>query len=52
MSHWLAMGAYGWFVWPSYGIFALVVGVNWYTARKAHREALSRARRRIERETT
>lgn len=49
MSEWLAMGGYGAYVWPSYGIFLAVVIVNAWTARKAHREARRAARRRLER---
>ena len=51
MSEWLAMGGYGAYVWPSYGIFLAVVVVNAWYARRAHREARRAARRRIERVT-
>ena len=49
MSEWLAMSGYGAYVWPSYGIFLLVVVVNAWSARRAHRDARRAARRRIER---
>lgn len=49
MIDWLAMGGYGAYVWPSYGIFlAVVIGSAW-AARRAHREARRAARRRLER---
>ncbi len=49
MSEWLAMGGYGAYVWPSYGIFLAVVIGNAWAARAAHRQARRAAQRRLER---
>ncbi|HTP38172.1 MAG TPA: heme exporter protein CcmD [Steroidobacteraceae bacterium] len=47
MSHWLQMGGYARFLWPSYGITFLVVALNIWWARRSAREARALARRRI-----
>lgn len=49
MTEWLAMGGYGAYVWPSYGIFLLIIAVNIVSARRLHRAAKRAARRRFER---
>lgn len=51
MAQWLSMGGYGWYVWSSYGIFGVILAVNWYAARKAHRQALRKVARYLERRT-
>jgi heme exporter protein CcmD len=43
----LEMGGYAVYVWPSYALTALVVGLNIYWARRSLREARSEARRRL-----
>lgn len=47
MSHFLDMGGYAAFVWPSYGITLLVVGLNIYWARHRLAQAREEARRRV-----
>jgi heme exporter protein CcmD len=47
MQEFLAMGGYGGFVWPSYGLAALVFGWNIWSARSAHGHARLQAERRI-----
>ena len=46
MMHWLAMGGYGQFVWPSYAATAVAIVLNIYFARRAFADALREARRR------
>lgn len=40
MAEFLAMGGYGAYVWSSYAIAALVLGINALLARRAERAAL------------
>ena len=44
LSHWLAMGGYAAYVWPAYGVAAVVIGglalVSILSARSARRELL------------
>jgi heme exporter protein CcmD len=40
------MGGYGGFVWPAYGLTALVLVLNWWAARRREAEEQSSARRR------
>ena len=47
MIHWLAMGGYWPYIWPSYALTLLVVWLNIRAARRSHREALRDARRRL-----
>jgi len=47
MIHWLAMGGYWPYIWPSYALTLLVVWLNISAARRSHREALRDARRRL-----
>ena len=42
-----AMGGYAAYVWPSYGFTAIVFAWMIASARKAHRDALAAARRRL-----
>jgi heme exporter protein D len=48
MAHFLAMGGYAVYVWPCYGLTALVVGLNIAAARRSLRLAQREARRRIQ----
>ena len=43
----LEMGGFAVYVWPSYALTALVVGLNIYWARRSLREAQAEARRRL-----
>jgi heme exporter protein CcmD len=45
--HWLCMGGYAPYVWPSYGITLLVVVLNIYWAFASARRAREEARRRL-----
>jgi len=47
MTEFLHMGGYAAFVWPSYGIVAVIVALNIFSARRALVEAKAAARRRI-----
>jgi len=47
MTHFLQMGGYAAFVWPSYALAAAVVVLNIYLARRSLREAQMETRRRI-----
>ena len=44
----LQMGGYAEYVWPAYGLTALVLLWNWWSARRSETEAQAAARRRIE----
>jgi heme exporter protein CcmD len=46
--HWLCMGGYAAYVWPSYGITLLVVVLNIYWAFGAARRAREEALRRLQ----
>jgi len=46
MLHWLAMGGYWPFVWPSYLIALFAIVLNIVLARRAFRRARDDARRR------
>ena len=48
LSHFLHMGGYAWYVWPSYLLAALVVQINVMAARRSLRQAQRAARRRLE----
>jgi len=48
MMHWLSMGGYWPFVWPSYLLTLGVVVLNIFLARRSLREARSDARRRLQ----
>jgi len=45
--HWLNMGGYWPFLWPSYALTLLVVVLNIYFARKSLAEARADVRRRL-----
>jgi heme exporter protein CcmD len=47
MSEFLAMGGYANFVWPSYAITTLAFVASIWQARRAHRNAVEAARRRL-----
>jgi len=47
MLQFLQMGGYAVFVWPSYALTAVVVGLNIYWARRSLRDAQTETRRRI-----
>ena len=48
MMHWLNMGGYWPFVWPSYLLTFAAMALNVYLARRAFAAALSEARRRAQ----
>ncbi len=50
MAEFLQMGGYAQFVWPSYGIAAVVLWLNWYLPRKHHQRELRLLRRRRNKE--
>ena len=47
VSQFLAMGGYAAYVWPCYGLAALVIGLNILSARRSLRQARQAARRRV-----
>ena len=47
MLQFLQMGGYALYVWPSYALAALAVGLNIYWARRSLRSAQSESRRRL-----
>jgi heme exporter protein CcmD len=47
MLKFLQMGGYALYVWPSYALTALVVGLNIYWARRSLRDARIETRRRL-----
>lgn len=48
MMHWLNMGGYWPFVWPSYLLTLLVIVLNIYSARRSLRLAQLETRRRAQ----
>ena len=46
MSEFFHMGGYAMYVWPSYGLAAIVLWLNWYLPREAHKQALRQLKRR------
>lgn len=46
MAVFFHMGGYAMFVWPSYGLVALVLWLNWYLPRKQHERELRQLKRR------
>jgi heme exporter protein D len=44
----LKMGGYAQYVWPAYGLTALVLLWNWWSARRSETDAQAAARRRLE----
>jgi heme exporter protein CcmD len=47
MLKFLEMGGYAAYVWPSYALTALVVGLNIYWALRSLRDARTETRRRL-----
>ena len=50
MIEFFQMGGYAVFVWPSYGMAALVLWLNWYLPRKQHDKELRLLKRRVKAE--
>ena len=48
LQKFLEMGGYAEYVWPAYGLTALVLLWNWWAARRSENEAQTAARRRNE----
>jgi heme exporter protein CcmD len=48
LHNFLAMGGYAAFVWPAYGLTALVLIWNWWAAKRSEAEARISALRRNE----
>ena len=48
LQNFIEMGGYARFVWPAYGLTALVLVWNWWSARRSETEAQTAARRRNE----
>ncbi len=48
LYNFLAMGGYAAYVWPAYGLTALVLLWNWWAARRSEAEARTSALRRNE----
>ena len=46
MSEFLHMGGYAAYVWPAYAITAIVLILNWWSARRLETEQRAAARRR------
>jgi len=46
MSEFLNMGGYAAYVWPSYGLAAIILWLNWYLPTRQHRQILRQLRRR------
>jgi heme exporter protein CcmD len=44
----LKMGGYAEYVWPAYGLTALILLWNWWAARRSETEAQTAAKRRNE----
>jgi heme exporter protein D len=48
LHNFLAMGGYAAYVWPAYGLTALVLLWNWWAAKRSEAEARTSALRRNE----
>ena len=48
LQKFIEMGGYGEYVWPAYGLTALVLLWNWWAARRSESEAQVAARRRMD----
>ncbi len=46
MSEFLNMGGYAVYVWPSYGLAAIVLWLNWYLPGRQHNLLLRQLKRR------
>ena len=51
MSEFLSMGGYAQFVWPCYGLTALVFWLNWYLPYRQHRQLMRQLQRRYRAKT-
>jgi heme exporter protein CcmD len=47
LREFLHMSGYAGFVWTSYGLTAVVLLANWWTARRSEAEQIASARRRM-----
>ena len=50
MIEWLKMGGYGFYVWSSYGMLALAIGLELWQLRRHRAQALEQARQAAEEE--
>ena len=48
LQHFINMGGYAQYVWPAYGLTALVLLWNWWSARRSESDAQAAARRRMQ----
>ncbi|MEE8366147.1 MAG: heme exporter protein CcmD [Gammaproteobacteria bacterium] len=46
MSEFFNMGGYAIYVWPSYGLTAIILWLNWYLPGRQHKEVLRQLKRR------
>jgi heme exporter protein D len=46
VSEFFSMGGYAVYVWPSYGLAAIVLWLNWYLPRRQHNLLLRQLKRR------
>ena len=46
MAEFFNMGGYAIYVWPSYGIAAIVLYLNWYLPKREHDRLLTQLKRR------
>ena len=47
MSEFFNMGGYAVYVWPSYGLAAAILWLNWYLPRRQHQQLLRQLKRRF-----
>ena len=47
LREFLHMSGYAGFVWTAYGLTAVVLFANWWTARRSEAEQIESARRRV-----
>ena len=52
MMHWLAMGGYAMYVWPTYAVFFIVLAWDWCVPALRRRHATRELRGRLARERT
>ena len=50
MIEFLQMGGYGRYVWPAYGLAAVILGGNLYSVRSHYRKQLARTIKHLKRE--
>ena len=46
MSEFFSMGGYAAYVWPSYGLAAILLWLNWYLPKRQQQQLLRQLRRR------